>query len=142
MISFKGPGLKIAAAIIAVTALCFGFYSTFIRSAGYATTTATIVSIEEDPNYVPDPNISNDHQYIATAKYTVDGKEYTRQLDSYSSTYKVGGTVEVRYDPKNPSDVTSGFGIGIYVMIAGGVILIIVIALTVKQKLSVKQLKE
>ena len=142
MISVKGPAIKIVAAIIAVIALGFGVYSTFFRSAGYATTTATIVSIEEDPNYVPDPNTSNDHQYIATAKYTVDGKEYTRQLDSYDPSYKVGGTVEVKYDPKNPSDVTSGFGIGVHLMIAGGVILILVIGLTVKKKVSIKKLKE
>ncbi len=121
MISLKGPGFKIVAAIVGLAALVFGIYSTFFMSSGYETTTATIVSIEEDPNYVPDPNTENDKQYIATAKYTVDGKEYTRQLDSYDPGYKVGGTVEVKYDPKDPTKITSGFGFGIYLMIAGGV---------------------
>ena len=142
MISLKGPAVKIIALILAVVALGFGIYSTFFQSAGYKTTTATIVSIKEDPNYVPDPNNDNDKEYIATAKYTVDGKEYTRQLDSYDPTYKIGGEVEIKYDSKNPENITSGFGIGIYFMIAGGVILVIVIFVTVKKKISVKNLKQ
>ena len=57
MISLKGPGFKIVAAIVGLAALVFGIYSTFFMSSGYKTTTATIVSIEEDPNYIPDPNL-------------------------------------------------------------------------------------
>ena len=142
MISIKGPGFKIFAAIIAVIALAAGIYFTFFQSAGYVDGTATIVSIEEDPNYIPDPNSENDVQYIVTGKYTVDGKEYTNQLNSYDPSYKVGGEVAIKYDPKDPSKLTSGFGFGIYIMIAGGVILLIVIFVTVKQKLSVKKIKE
>ena len=142
MISIKGPGLKIFAAIIAVVAIGFGVYSTFFQSSGYEETTATIVSIEEDPNYVPDPDTVNDVQYIVTAKYTVDGKEYTRTLDSYDPSYQVGGEVKIKYDPKDPSKISSGFGIGLYAMIAGGVILIIIIFVTVKKKASVKKIKE
>lgn len=142
MISIKGPALKIVAAIVGLAALIFGIYSTFFMSSGYKTTTATIVSIEEDPDYVPDPNTSNDKQYITTAKYTVDGKEYTTKLDTYAPDYKVGGTVEIRYDPKDPAKMTSGFAFGIFFMIAGGVIVLAVIILTVKKKVSVKKLKE
>lgn len=141
MISVKGPGLKIFASIIAVIALAFGIYSTFFKSAGYETTTATIVAIEEDPDYIPDADNPNDKQYIVTAKYTVDGKEYTNKLDSYDPGYKVGSEVEIRYDPKNPEKMTSGFGIGIYFMVAGGAILILIIFLTIKKKTSVKKLK-
>ena len=46
MISLKGPGLKIFAAILAVIALAFGAYSTFFRSEGFVDGTATIISIE------------------------------------------------------------------------------------------------
>ena len=142
MISIKGPGIKIVAAIIALVALGFGIYSTFFQSSGYETTTATITAIDEDPDFVPDPDNPDEKQYIATAKYTVDGKEYTRALDSYSPSYKVGGEVAIKYDPKDPAKITSGFGFGIYLMIAGGVILLIIIFLTVKKKVSVKNLKE
>ena len=67
-------------------------------------------------------------QYIVKAKYTVDGKEYTATLNSY--------------DPNNPEKMTSGFGIGIAVMIIGAALLAVVIFLTVKKKVSVKKLKE
>ncbi len=137
MISLKGPGLKIFAAVIAVIALAFGIYSTFIQSAGYEKTTATIVSIEKDPE-----STSDDDSYIVTARYTAGGKEYTNVLNSYSPSYKEGGVVEVRYDPADPNKITSGYGIGIYAMAVGAVILLAIIFLTVKQKKSVAQLKE
>ena len=142
MISIKGPGLRIFAAIIAVVALGFGIYSTFFQSAGFVDGTATIISIEEDPDYIPDPEKDNDVQYIVTGKYTVDGKEYINKLNSYAPSYKVGGEVAIKYDPKDPSKLTSGFGFGIYIMIAGGVILLLVIFVTIKGKISVKKLKE
>lgn len=142
MISVKGPGVKIIATILAVIALGFGIYSTFFQSSGFVDGTATIVSIEEDPDYIPDPDTANDVQYIVTAKYTVDGKEYTTKLDSYDPSYKVGGEVAIRYDPKNPEKMTSGFSLGIVFMIIGAVMLLAIILLTVKKKVSVKKLKE
>lgn len=142
MISIKGPGLKIFTAILAVIALGFGIYSTFFRSAGFVDSTATILSIEEDPDYIPDADKTNDVQYIVKAKYTVDGKEYTTTLNSYDPAYKVGGEVAIKYDPNDPSKTTSGFGIGIVIMIIGAVLLAVVIFLTVKKKVSVKNLKE
>ena len=81
-------------------------------------------------------------QYIVKAKYTVDGKEYTATLNSYDPAYKVGGDVAIKYDPNNPEKMTSGFGIGIAVMIIGAALLAVVIFLTVKKKVSVKKLKE
>ena len=142
MISLKGPGLKIFAAILAVIALAFGAYSTFFRSVGFVDGTATIISIEEDPDYIPDPDNTGNVQYIVKAKYTVDGKEYTATLNSYDPAYKVGDDVAIKYDPNNPEKMTSGFGIGIAVMIIGAALLAVVIFLTVKKKVSVKKLKE
>lgn len=140
--SFKGPGFKIIATVLALVALGAGFYMSFIRSAGFADGTATIISIEEDPDYIHDPDSLNDVQYIVKATYTVDGKEYTATLNSYDPSYKVGGEVAIKYDPKNPEKMTSGFGIGIAIMIIGAVLLLIIIFLTVKKKVSVKNLKE
>lgn len=142
MISIKGPGLKIFAAILAAIALGYGIYSTFLRSAGFVDGTATIISIEEDPDYIPDPDSTNDVQYIVKATYTVDGKEYTTTLNSYDPSYKVGGEVAIKYEPENPEKMTSGFGIVIVIMIIGVVLLAVVIFLTVKKKVSVKNLKE
>lgn len=142
MFSLKGPGLKIFVAILAVIALGFGIYSTFIRPAGFVDGTATIVSIEEDPGYIPDADNPNDVQYIVKASYTVNGKEYTATLNSYDPAYKVGGEVAIKYDPQNPEKMLSGFGIGIAVMVIGIVLLAVVIFLTVKKNLSVKKLRE
>ena len=142
MFSFKGPGLKIFAAILAVIALGAGVYFTFFQSKGYEKTEATIVSIENDPDYIPDPDTANDVRRIVTVKYTVDGKEYTTKLDSDAPSYEVGKKVNIMYDPQNPEKITSGKGIGIYFMIAGAVILLLLIGLTIKKKLAVKNLKE
>lgn len=109
---------------------------------GFVDGTATIISIEEDPDYIPDPDNTGDVQYIVKAKYTVDGKEYTATLNSYDPAYKVGDDVAIKYDPNNPEKMTSGFGIGIAVMIIGAALLAVVIFLTVKKKVSVKKLKE
>ena len=91
------------AIVLAVVALGAGIYMTMFQSAGFKKTTATIVSIKEDPDYIPDPDVENDVQHIIMVKYTVDGKEYNTRLDSDSATYKVGGTVEIHYDPKDPA---------------------------------------
>ncbi len=123
--------------MIAVVALAFGIYSTFIQSAGYEKTTATILSIKVDPD-----STSEDDSYIVTANYTVDGKEYTNVLNTYSPSYKVGKTVEVRYDPADPNKVTSGFAIGVYAMVVGAVILVTIVYLTIREKKSVRELKE
>ena len=140
--SFRGIPFKIMAIVLAVIALGAGIWMTFIQSAGFQSTKATIISIEDDPDYVPDPNTENDKQRIVTVKYTVDGKDYTRTLDSYSSTYQVGSEVDVQYDPKDPGTVHSSPIFGIVLMIIGGVIVLILIIVTVKKSLSVKKLKE
>ena len=142
MFSFKGPGFKIFAAILAVIALGVGIYFTFFQSKGYEKAEATIVSIENDPDYIPDPDTANDVRRIVTVKYTVDGKECTTQLDSDSASYEVGKTVRIQYDPQNPAKITSSKGFGVYLMIAGAVILLLVVGLTVKKKLDVRKLKE
>lgn len=140
--SFKGPRLRIFAAIIAVIALAGGIWVTFFRSAGYQKVTATIVSIEQDPNYVPDPNVTGDTKRIVTVKYTVDGKEYTRPLDSDAPDYAVGKEIEVQVDSGNPDRVTSSPFFGIVLMLVGGALLAFIIFLTVKQRSEVKNLKE
>ncbi len=140
--SFKGIPLKIFAAVLGLIALGAGIYVSFFQTAGFETTTAVITSIEEDPNYIPDPNTANDKQYIATIRYTVDGKNYTQTLDSYAPDYEVGKEIEVKYDPKNPGTVHSTPVFGYIIMAAGCVVLLIVVVWTVKDKKSVKELKE
>ena len=140
--SFRGIPFKIFALILAVIALGAGVYISFFQSAGFEKTTATIISIEDDPDYTPNHDDPNDRQRIVTIKYTVDGKDYTRKLDSDSPDYSVGKEVEVRYDPKNPGTVHSTPIFGYVFMGIGGVIIVAVIIWIVKDKKAVKQLKE
>ncbi len=140
MFSFKGPGLKIFASIIAAIALIAGIWLTFFYSAGYEKTTATIISIMDDPDDIPIEG-SNPNRII-TVEYTVEGKSYKAVLDSDSPSYHEGGEVEIKYDPKNPETIHSGIGFGIYIMVAGGVILLVIIVLTVKKRVSLNKLKE
>lgn len=142
MISFKGPGAKIIIAVIAAVTLCIGVWLTFFHSVNFEKTTATIVSIENDPDYVTDPNIVNDERNIVTVRYTVDGREYTRVLDSDSPAYHVGGKVVINYDPEDPAAIHSGSGFGIYAMIAGGGVLLILALFKIKSWAAVKRLKE
>lgn len=142
MISVKGPGLKIFAAVLAVIALGAGVWLTFFQSAGFEKTTAKIVSIEKDPDYVPDPQVQNDSRRIVKVEYEVDGKKYTQTLDSDSPSYQVGGEVEVKYDPKNPGTIHSGGSFGIYFMIAGGVILLAIIVLTIRKNAMLNKIHE
>lgn len=142
MFSIKGLGFKIFAAIIAAIALAAGIWMTFFQSSGFETATATIISIENDPDYVPAPDTEGDVRRIVTIRYTVKDKEYTRVLDSDSPSYHVGGTVDIKYDPNHPETIHSGMGFGIYLIIAGGVILLLVVGLTIKKKVSLKKLKE
>ena len=74
--SFKGPGIRLVAGILGLAALIFGIWVTFFQSAGFVKTSAKIVSIEKDPDYVPDTNSENDERLIATVKYHVDGIDY------------------------------------------------------------------
>lgn len=135
--SFKGLGIKVVATIIALVAIVFGVYLTFFQSKGFVKTTATIVSIVELPSSSPDDSPDFD----VTVKYTADGKEYTEKLGSYSPSYKEGKTIDILYNPDNPSQITGGKGFGIYVLVIGIVILAIVIISVVKAKLSLKKLK-
>lgn len=140
--SFKGPRIRLVAGILGLAALIFGIWVTFFQSAGFVKTSAKIVSIEKDPDYVPDPNSENDERLIATVKYHVDGIDYFKPLDTYSATYKVGSEVEVLYDPKNPGTIHSSSSFGIIFMVVGGVILASVIILTVRKNSAVKVLKD
>ena len=67
-----------------------------------ATTTATVVSVSQQTRTGNDDSGSS---CIATAKYTVGGKEYTQTASSGSSSacsLTVGSNIDINYDPNNP----------------------------------------
>lgn len=48
----------------------------------------------------------NTHRDVVVS-YMVAGKQYREKLNSYSSTMEIGGNIELKYDPENPSDIRS-----------------------------------
>ena len=135
MISLRGPKLKVFAGILAVLCLAAGIYYTFFHSRGFVKTTGTIVSLRED--------VTDDSTvYYPTVEYTVDGKTYTGELDVGSGSYRVGKTLTVLYDPQNPAVVHDGGGFGVYLLIAGAVILAFVAVTAITEKKSQKQVQQ
>ena len=94
---------KVLAALLILVALVVmgvGVYVGFFESRGFESTTATIVRIDEEDDVTSAE--ANAKTYTTTVTYTVDGKAYTEILDTYTSSYKVGKEVKIKYDPENP----------------------------------------
>ncbi|MBQ9720728.1 MAG: DUF3592 domain-containing protein, partial [Oscillospiraceae bacterium] len=138
MFSVRGPKLKYFALVLAVIALIAGVYITFFQSTGFVKTQATIVSIEEDPEW----STADDTSYIVMVDYVADGSRYTSRLDTYSGSWKEGKTVTVYYDPSNPAVVHGGKGGGVYLMELGAVMIAAVIIIGKKNKAALSELEE
>ena len=93
-------------------------------------TTAVITRMEIVPGAADEPD-----SYEVYVRYAVEGSSYESKLDNYKSSYRVGKTIHVRYDPKNPRDVTGMSSLGACFVIAFGVLLLVVGVLTGKRTL-------
>ena len=47
----------------------------------------------------------NETSYKTEVSYTVDDKDYIVTLDQYASNYKLGKTLEINYNPDDPTDI-------------------------------------
>ncbi len=132
--SFKENGFRYLALFMAVVAIVGGIYLTFFHSMGFVKTQATIQKIVEE--------VSDDSKtYRATVAYTVDGTEYSGEVNLDSSSHQTGETIEVLYDPKNPSEVHGGGFAGLYVIGVGILILAVVIGTQVRTRKALKKVK-
>ena len=129
MFSAGGPKLKIFAGILALIVLIVGVYMTFFQSRGFVKATAVITDVRMD-------STGESTVYYPTVEYTVNGKTYTAELDTASRSYRIGQAISVLYDPGNPSVVHDGSGFGLYLMIAGAVILAVVVFSAIREKQS------
>ena len=127
MFSVSGPKLKIFAGILAAIVLITGVYMTFFQSRGFVKTTASITDVRMD-------STGESTIYYPTVEYTVDGKTYTTELDTGSRSYRIGQTLSVLYNPDNPAVAHDGGSIGLYLMIAGAVILAVIAFSAIKEK--------
>ena len=133
--SFKGIGIKYFAMIMAVIAIAGGIYLTFFHSTGFVKTQATIVSLEDTSTGTDGPS------YCPTVEYTVDGTVYTSRLDESSDRFRVGQTIDVLYDPKNPAVVHGGGFMGFYLMGVGVLILAVIIVTEVRKSKALREVK-
>lgn len=112
---------------MALIVLAAGVYVTFFQSRGFAKTTAEIVDVRLD-------STNESVVYYPIVEYVVGGKTYTAELDSGSSSYRLGQTLSIRYDPGNPSVVHAEGSIGLILMIVSGAILVVIIASAILEK--------
>ncbi|MBQ7433621.1 MAG: DUF3592 domain-containing protein [Lachnospiraceae bacterium] len=136
--SIKGVRVRYFAIVLAIIAIIFGSYLTFFQSKGFEKTTATIVSVEELQKEFDD----EDTDYDVTVEYTVNGQKYMEKLDYYSPFFKVGKSIDIRYDPNDPSVIHGGTGFGIYGIVVGVVILVVTIISIIRGRQSLQKLKE
>lgn len=129
MFSVRGPKQKIFAGILAAIVLTAGVYMTFFQSRGFVKTKASITDVRMD-------STGESTIYYPTVEYTVDGKTYTTELDTGSGSYRIGQTLSVLYNPDNPAVAHDGGSIGLYLMIAGAVILAVIAFSAIKEKQS------
>ena len=129
MFSVRGLKQKIFAGILAAIVLTAGVYMTFFQSRGFVKTMASITDVRLD-------STGESTIYYPTVEYTVDGKTYTTELDTGSGSYRIGQTLSVLYNPDNPAVAHDGGSIGLYLMIAGAVILAVIAFSAIKEKQS------
>lgn len=119
MISVRGIRLQWFALALGIVAIAAGIYLNFFRGRDYLDAQATIVSIEES-----EFSTAEDKDYAVTVRYTVEGKEYTQELGSYSPSYEVGRTVDILYDPADPARIVLKPGGFTYAILGIGVLLV------------------
>ena len=107
-------------AVIAVVLVVFGFI-TRSRQHNWVKAEAVITYLD----YTPGVGDDDSADWTVLVSYSVHGTHYEAELDQYSSTYHLGDTVELRYNPDSPGEVTADTPALPYLLIAGGFVLLI-----------------
>lgn len=118
-------GFLIIGIFLAVASI-WGIVDQKTSTAVYAETTGTIVKIDEQQ--VDDGDNGFTTEYTPYINYTVDGKTYENvQYGAYDSSMKVGSTVTVQYDTKDPANIKAPGSEKIpYIVLAVSIVCIIV----------------
>jgi hypothetical protein len=111
---------------------------------GMIETKATITNIESSCSYGYDDD--DDCNYKTTISYRANGKEYTKVLTEYSSTYYEGKEITIHFDKENPNKVITQLskflvwmfiGMGALFILIGGIGFFVII----KNRSKAKKLK-
>lgn len=130
----------LGATLVGLVILGIAAFAFFNHEEYDGVTTGTICDINKELSEFPveeDGNLNPEEQYDYTVfvDYTVDGKEYKHvEYGAYSSSMKVGQSVEIKYDVNDPSKIQSPGGktIIIVFMILGGAVVVFGIYRTIK----------
>lgn len=78
----------------------------------------------------------NDKHTKTVVKYVADGKEYTDKMNSYNSSWDIGDSVDVYYNPDNPKEIKNEMPVVLCLVfgLLGVAFLIASIVLIIKQK--------
>lgn len=108
MVRFSGNNIimRLIASTFVIVGIMFMIVS-FVLSSNYskdlkrcsaqvdATITDIITYIDSD----------NDKSHKTKISYSIDDKNYTTTLNHYNSKYKIGETLEINYNPDDPTDI-------------------------------------
>ena len=135
--SIRGPKFRYVVIFFALIALAAGIYDLGFSKKGYEKNTAVIVQINEETS-------AGDTEHVLIVEHTVGGKTYRGELDQRGNgKEKVGDTVEVLYDPSDPSVIkAAGLGFGIYMLSAGVLLLVFAVGTAIKEKKAQRELEE
>lgn len=128
--SIKDSKARYLAEAVALIILAVGIWMTFFHSKGFVKTTGVVVETESELDS------EGDIIYRPKVEYVVDGVTYREWLDASSSSVYEGKTLKIAYDPNNPSVIHSADGMGIFFLAAGGVLLIYLVAVGVKERMT------
>ena len=93
---------------VGVMLIVFGAVMFFIntKNQNYIKIEANVTDVrEEQETNIDADGTSTTTIYNVTVNYTVDGKEYTQDLNNVSK-YKVGDKMDIYYNPKDPNQIT------------------------------------
>lgn len=89
----------------------------------YTEVPAVVSRIERE--WVPDGEGGDTEQINIFVTYTVDGKEYTEQLQNTSTKLKQGENITVLYNPEDPTEVSGASKGGVALQIGFGCLLVL-----------------
>ena len=120
--------IGIACVVIGI-AILVSYFNT--QKTQTAETTATVVRIDSEME-LDDDNIETRY-YTPVVKYSVNGKEYEKQLSNSRTTnsteYKEGQEITIKYNPDNPDELSKkgdkgGLICGIFFIVVGIIVVI------------------
>ncbi|MBO6047104.1 MAG: DUF3592 domain-containing protein [Erysipelotrichaceae bacterium] len=113
--------------VFGVVLIGFGFGDAS-KQMSYKKTTAVIKKIEVFTLTGEDPDLADeeDREYRVTVAYTVNGQAVNTELGGYSSSYKEGKEIKIKYNPKNVAEAVPDDTVFPFLLMGGGVVMILI----------------